>query len=186
MKVVAILLAVTISAAMHSPAASAISDNAVIGWDGDKNGVIAHLNGSYRIRRDEGVAPVSQPPLLPLQTAQPYDISFGIYDRNPSPTPSCTPLATTTCPPIPTPKVYWYNETNPPDPYTMDGGYLPCLVTRFERPAQQSTVWISHFGKEIFIRDGRDRFVFIYTRITIFNHGSEAQTVEPAPTVSPS
>ena len=180
------LLALAISGALPSQTTAAIADSAVIGWDGDKHGVIAHLNGSYRIRRDEGAPPASHPPLLPLQAAKTYDISFGIYDHNPSPTPSCTPLATPTCPPLPTPKVLWYNETNPPDPYTAEGGYLPCLVTRFERSTQQCTVWISHFGKEIFIRGGQDRFVFIYTRITIFNHGPVAQTVEPAPTVSPS
>ena len=131
------LLTLIISAAMVSPTASAIADNAVIGWDGDKHGVIEHLNGSYRIRRDEGAPPASHPPLLPFQTAKTYDISFGIYDNNPSPTPSCTPLGTSACPPLPTPKVLWYNEKNPPDPYTVDGGYLPCLVTRFERPTQQ-------------------------------------------------
>ena len=185
---IALWLTLIISLAMSSPTAAAIADNAVIGWDGDKHGVIEHLNGSYRIRREEGAPPASYPPLLPLQTAKTYDISFGIYDNNPSATPSCTPLATPTCPPLSTAKVFWYNEKNPPDPETVDGGYLPCLVTRFERSAQQCTVWISNFGKEIFIRRGSqdDRFVFIYTRIRVFNHGPDAQTVEPAPTVSPS
>lgn len=170
MRVAAIMLALIINEAMHLSAAAAIADSAVIGWDGDKNGVIAHLNGSYRIRRDEGTRPSPSPSLFQPETAEVYDISFGIYDNNP----------------LPTSKVYWYNEKNPPDPYTLDGGYLPCLVTRFERPTQQCTVWISHFGKEIIIRDSRDRFVFIYTRITVFNHGSGAQTVAPSPAVSPS
>lgn len=161
-----------ISATIASPTAAAIADSAIIGWDGDKNGVIAHLNGSYRIRRDEGGQPAPRT----------YDISFGIY---PSPTPSCTPLATPACSPSPATEVFWYNEKNPPDRLTTEGGYLPCLVTKFERPTQQCTVWISNFGKEVFVRGGKDRFVYIYTRITVFNHGPDAQMVEPAPKVSP-
>src|SRR6185312_3971019 len=89
---IAVWLTLVISAAMASPTAAAIADSAVIGWDGDKNGVISHLSGSYRIRRDEGEPPASHA----------YDIRFGIFDNNPSPTPSCTPSGTAACPPIPT------------------------------------------------------------------------------------
>lgn len=184
-EVTAVLLTLIIGLALSSPTLAVIADSAVIGWDGDKHGVIAHLNGSYRIRRDEGGSPTPDPLMIRSPSARSYDISFGVYDKNPSPTPSCTPAAMSTCPPLPTPKVFWYNETNPPDPYTEVGGYHPCLVTRFERPTQQCTVWISNFGKEILVRNGQDRFVYIYTRITVFNHGPDAQTVEPAPTVSP-
>lgn len=178
----ALLLTLILSAAMSSSIAAAIADSAVIGWDGDKNGVIAHLNGSYRIRRDEGGPSPSPGPAPPASRT--YDISFGIYDKNPSPTPSCTPSGATPCPRLPISKVFWYNEKNPPD-HSTDGGYLPCLVTKFERPTQQCTVWISNFGKEVFLRNGKDRFVFIYSRVTVFNHSSAPQAVDPAPSVSP-
>jgi hypothetical protein len=168
---------------MSSSIAAAIADSAVVGWDGDKNGVVAHLNGSYRIRRDEG-GPSPSPGSTP-RGSRTYDISFGIYDKSPSPTPSCTPSGATPCPRLPISKEFWYNEKKPPDHSTTDGGYLPCLVTKFERPTQQCTVWISNFGKEVFLRNDKDRFVFIYTRVTVFNHSSAPQTVDPAPTVSP-
>ena len=74
----ALLLALALACALQLQTALATGDNAVIGWDGDKNGVIEHLNGSYRIRRDEGDN-AARP------RVKTYDISFGIYDNNPSP-----------------------------------------------------------------------------------------------------
>jgi len=74
--------------------------------------------------------------------------SFGIYD-NPA-------------------SMKWYNKE----------GFLPCLVTEFERDG--ATVQIMNFGDQVTL-DGND-FVAVYSRVTITNHGPKMVILDPAPT----
>jgi hypothetical protein len=73
--------------------------------------------------------------------------SFGIYN-NPS-------------------KLKWYNEE----------GYLPCLVTEFER--DNCTVKIKLFGDQIIA--GGNSFVVVYCRVQIINHDDVAHSLNPSP-----
>lgn len=59
----------------------------------------------------------------------------------------------------------WYNEE----------GYLPCLVTEFER--DNCTVKIKHFGDKVTL--GGNNFVIAYSRVSVYNHGSYAVTLAP-------
>ncbi len=73
--------------------------------------------------------------------------SFGIYQ---APTP-----------------LLWYN----------DMGYLPSLVTQFERDT--STIKINSFGDKV-VFSGR-AYVVVYSRVSIYNHDSVSHTEDPAP-----
>ena len=70
------------------------------------------------------------------------------------------------------------------DPSSMQwfnaGGFYPALVTQFER--DNSTVKITNFGDRITV-GGRD-FVAVYSRVSVYNHGSVARTLDPAPSAN--
>lgn len=61
----------------------------------------------------------------------------------------------------------WYNNE----------GFLPCLVTEFER--DNATIKIMNFGDKV-ILDGKD-YVAVYSRVAIYNHGSKTINLAPAP-----
>lgn len=158
-KTIALLSFLAVSAAMHPRIASGIDSSAVIGWDGDRNAVIAHLDGSYHIR----LYALRYDPTMPTPTPAPspgtIDVSFGIFDSNSSSS------------------VEWYNKE----------GYLPCLVTEFHR--DNCTVTISNFGDNVQLTPvpGQQShpYVLIYSRVTITNNDGQPHTVCPAPSVSP-
>ena len=102
---------------------------AVIGWDGDNDGVTGYMDGSFVIRdgRDK-------------------TLSFGIFN-NPA-------------------SLKWYNEE----------GYLPCLVSEFER--NDCTVKIKSFGDKVTIN--KADYVVIYSRVSIYNHGKSEVALDPA------
>src|SRR5439155_19557201 len=109
-KIIALLSFFAVSAVMLPPIASAqILSQAFIGWDGDRNAVKTHMDGSYHIRlyaqRCDGTTPTPSPAPSP----DTIDVSFGIYS-SPSPAPSPHTLK-------------WYNKE----------GYLPCLVSKFKQ-----------------------------------------------------
>ncbi len=106
-------------------------DDAVIGWDGDKDAVIAHEDGSFDVRAGKNLA-----------------IRFGIYH---------SPISLT------------WNNVN---------GYLPALITQFER--NNSTISITHFGDKVTIQ--KHDFVIIYSRVAISNHDIVSHNFDPAPT----
>jgi hypothetical protein len=56
-------------------------------------------------------------------------------------------------------------------------GYLPALITQFERG--NCTITITNFGDEVTIGD--NAFVAVYSRITVFNHDTVSHTEDPAP-----
>ncbi len=59
----------------------------------------------------------------------------------------------------------WYNHS----------GYLPCLVTEFER--DDCTVKIMNFGDEVYFNN--NRFILAYCRIQVYNHGSVGRDLSP-------
>jgi hypothetical protein len=61
----------------------------------------------------------------------------------------------------------WYNNE----------GYLPCLVTEFER--DNCTVKIMNFGDKVNI--GGNDFVVIYARVSVYNHDSISHIESPGP-----
>ncbi len=61
----------------------------------------------------------------------------------------------------------WYNHS----------GYLPCMVTEFERDG--CTVKIMNFGDKVNI-NGND-YVAAYSRVSIYNHSEEAVSLDPQP-----
>ena len=61
----------------------------------------------------------------------------------------------------------WYNSE----------GYLPCLVTEFER--DEATIMILNFGDEVTV-DG-ETYVAIYSRVSITNHSLSTISLAPAP-----
>ena len=70
---ITLLLALIATATVHAQmGAGPYTDSAVLGWDGDLNGVIAHLDGSYYIR-------------LGNDGSMPYNVTFGIANNPPSP-----------------------------------------------------------------------------------------------------
>ncbi|MEU9889759.1 hypothetical protein [Sphaerisporangium sp. NPDC051011] len=56
-------------------------------------------------------------------------------------------------------------------------GYLPALVTQFER--DNSTVTITNFGDKVTV--GGNDYVAVYSRVSVRNHDSVARTLDPAP-----
>ncbi len=102
----------------------------VIGWEADKDGVIAYYNGSFYVRDGRN---------------QPFQ--FGIFNHPAS--------------------LKWYNSE----------GYLPSLVTEFERDG--ATVRITNFGDQVTL-NGR-AYVVIYSRVSITNPGSLSLSLDPAP-----
>lgn len=100
----------------------------VIGWDGDKDGVIAYMDGSFKVR--DGINAT---------------YGFGIYNHPSS--------------------LQWHNAN----------GYLPTLVTKFER--NNSTVTLTNFGDKVSI-NGRN-YLVVYSRVTVYNHGSAPVTLDP-------
>jgi hypothetical protein len=61
----------------------------------------------------------------------------------------------------------WYN----------DEGFLPALVTEFER--DNATITIINFGNKVSL-NGKD-YVAVYSRVAVYNHGSETINLSPAP-----
>jgi len=61
----------------------------------------------------------------------------------------------------------WYNHS----------GYLPCLVTEFERDG--CTVKIMNFGDKVTV-SGND-YVAAYCRVSVYNHSEEAVFLDPQP-----
>ena len=59
----------------------------------------------------------------------------------------------------------WYNHS----------GYLPCLVTEFQR--DDCTVKIMNFGDKVTF--GGNDFVIAYSRVSVHNHGSEIRKLAP-------
>ncbi len=102
----------------------------VIGWEADKDGVIAYMDGSFYVRDGKNTR-----------------YGFGIFN-NPA-------------------SLKWYNRE----------GYLPCLVTEFERNG--ASIQISNFGDQVTL-NGHD-YVAIYSRVTITNPGSSSLELLPAP-----
>ena len=102
----------------------------VIGWEADKDGVIASYDGSFYVRDGRNER-----------------FQFGIFN-NPA-------------------SLKWYNNE----------GYLPCLVTEFERDG--ATVRISNFGDQVTL-NGND-YAVIYSRVAITNHNPDSLSLDPAP-----
>ena len=102
----------------------------VIGWEADKDGVIASYDGSFYVRDGRNER-----------------FRFGIFN-NPA-------------------SLKWYNNE----------GYLPCLVTEFERDG--ATVRISNFGDQVTL-NGND-YAVIYSRVAITNHNPDSLSLDPAP-----
>jgi len=102
----------------------------LIGWDGDDDGIISYIDGSYYIRADRNIT-----------------CSFGIYND---------PVS-----------LKWYNEE----------GYLPCLVTEFEKNG--CTVKIKNFGDKVTV-NGKD-YVAAYSRVQVYNHSKSPVTLKPLP-----
>jgi hypothetical protein len=126
-----ILLILVMPFKSPGPAYAATSNyTGVIGWDGDKDGVLAYMDGSFYLRDGKSITP-----------------GFGIYN-NPG-------------------SLKWYNHS----------GYLPCLVTEFER--DNCTVKLMNFGDKVTI--GSYDYVAIYNRVAVYNHGTGAVTLDPAP-----
>lgn len=135
----ACLALVAISAALlaNSSAASSPSkqgytqgaDAGVLGWDGDGDAAVAHMDGSFDVRDGMDLT-----------------VRFGIASgRN----------------------VQWYN----------DKGYLPALVTRFQR--EHATVTITNFGDKVTL--GGRPYVLVYSRVSIANHDHRRHSLDPAP-----
>lgn len=61
--------------------------------------------------------------------------------------------------------------------WTNANGYLPALITQFER--DNCTVTITNFGDEVTI-NGSD-FVAVYSRVTVYNHDTVDHTEAPVP-----
>jgi hypothetical protein len=165
-KTIALLSFLAVAAAMLPRIASAeIFNQAVIGWDGDRNGVIAKMDGSYKIRLYALRYDPTMPTPTPAPSPKTIDVSFGIYS-NPTPAPSPQSLN-------------WYNKE----------GYLPCLVTNFTQDS--CTVTIENFGDSVQLTVppslGSHPYVLIYSRVTITNDdpAQRSHTLCPAPSVSP-
>jgi len=117
--------------AVYTPASSGNGPfSGIIGWEADKDAVIAFSDGSYYIRDGKNTT-----------------YSFGIFD-NPA-------------------SLKWYNSE----------GYLPCLVTEFER--QDATIRIMNFGDRITVH-GKD-YVAIFSRVIVENHSSTILDLSPRP-----
>ena len=106
------------------------SKAAVIGWDGDQDGVIAYMEGGYFIRDQRNIT-----------------VDFAISQG--------------------AERLDWYNSE----------GYLPCLVTEFEK--QGCRVKIANFGDKVKIKE-RD-FVVIYSRVSIENQSQQEVCLTPDP-----
>jgi len=104
------------------------SDDGVIGWDGDNEAPIVHMDGSFHVGDGKEL-----------------NLNFGIYN-NPS-------------------TLKWYNHS----------GYLPCLVTEFERDG--ATIKIQNFGDKV-ILNGND-YVAVYSRVSITNNGVTDIVLDP-------
>jgi hypothetical protein len=104
----------------------------VIGWEADKDGVIAFSDGSFYVRDGKDTT-----------------FGFGIFN-NPN-------------------HLSWYNNE----------GYLPCLVTEFQR--DNATVRIMNFGDKVTLT-GSD-YVVIYSRVVVINHTSSSLALAPLPSV---
>jgi hypothetical protein len=102
----------------------------VIGWEADKDSVIAYYDGSFYVRDNLN-----------------QRFQFGIYNHPTS--------------------LKWFNNE----------GYLPCLVTEFERGG--ATVKIFNFGDQVTL-NGHD-YVAIYSRVSITNHSLENLSLDPVP-----
>ncbi len=100
----------------------------VIGWEADKDGVIAYYDGSFYIRDGKD---------------QRY--GFDIFNN---------PLS-----------FKWYNKE----------GYLPCLVTEFERDG--ALIQIMNFGDLVTLNN--HDYVAIYSRISITNPTSQGLEISP-------
>ncbi|GCE11621.1 hypothetical protein [Tengunoibacter tsumagoiensis] len=70
-----------------------------------------------------------------------------------------------------------YDSGNYPLNWTNCEGYLPCDITEFER--NNSIIKITNFGDKVLI-NGHD-FVLVYSRVSVYNHGHDAVTLDPAP-----
>jgi hypothetical protein len=117
-----------------TPASPASSVNAnfpgVIGWEADKDGVIAFSDGSFYVRDGKNTT-----------------FGFGVFNN---------------------PRSFkWYNND----------GYLPCLVTEFER--DNATVRIMNFGDQVTLAGVE--YVAIYSRVLVENHGPSKLELAPLP-----
>lgn len=90
----------------------------VIGWDGDKDGIIAYMEGGYFIRDGRFIT-----------------VDFGIVEG--------------------VKKLSWYNSK----------GYLPCLITSFEKSGCE--IAIQNFADKVIIQG--NAFVIVYSRVEIKN-----------------
>ena len=102
----------------------------VIGWEADKDGIIAYNDGSFYVRDGKNTR-----------------FKFGIFNN---------PVT-----------LKWYNSE----------GYLPCLVTEFER--DEATIKIFNFGDQVTL-NGLD-YVAIYSRVSITNHSAGDISLAPTP-----
>jgi hypothetical protein len=102
----------------------------VIGWEADKDGVIAYSDGSFYIRDGRN-----------------QHCQFWIYND---------PVS-----------FQWYNCD----------GYLPALVTEFNRDG--ATVTITNFGDQVTLND--HAYVAIYSRVSITNPGRGSISLDPSP-----
>ena len=98
----------------------------VIGWEADKDGVIAYYDGSFYVRDGKN-----------------QRLGFSIFNQPAS--------------------FQWYNSE----------GYLPCLVTEFERDG--ALIKIMNFGDMLTIND--HDYVAIYSRVSITNQGTQELTL---------
>lgn len=100
----------------------------VIGWDGDKDGVITYMEGGYFIRDKRFIT-----------------VDFGISEG--------------------VDKLSWYN----------DKGYLPCMVTEFEK--HSCLIKIKNFANKVNIQN-RD-YVIVYSRVDIINPTNRDIEISP-------
>jgi hypothetical protein len=102
----------------------------LIGWEADKDGVIAYYNGSFYVRDGKETC-----------------YGFGIYNSPQT--------------------LKWYNNE----------GYLPALVTEFER--DNATIQVINFADKVTLN--RRDYVVVYSRVAVSNHGKDAVNLAPAP-----
>ena len=151
-----------ISAALNSQIASAeIADSGLIGWDGDKNGVIAHFSGGYEIRRDD-VGRV-------LTTL----VNFGIFDQYPgTPSPLQWQNASGYLPCLVTDFTREYDQGGQHYLYDVTISNFADMVMIPEPSPSPGVTPVSY------------PYVVVYTRIHIHNRSTVAISPTPAPRAS--